>query len=362
MSGKISQLSSSELASLSISKLIFHVLVQSNEDEPLQYLDAPLSLTPSQRDFFVERLRQAASGTQYIFTGIKQPLRDLCEELVQHPSDFVENTKAIAESFSRHHRGRQMAPGVIVVATATVTTEGKTIPLVFILKMDHQKAMTYNLKLGHDGVTAQMQEYADALVQDKAAVQRHALIDLSDTFAWDVLASERSEGTTPNLKNFFKAFLGVELREDPSVLTRRTFDVVKMWTRQLPLEDRPDDEDPGRYHERAIQYLKDNDTFSAENFINTVVRDPDGERKARASALLNEMLAEHGVSGQTFEPMPESIRKSLRETRMTTDEGVEISYEGARENARIEIRPDPDGGPHAVIITIHTSHLAEKNT
>ncbi|QDE41381.1 nucleoid-associated protein [Luteibacter pinisoli] len=362
MAGKVSQLSAAELNSLQIQQLVFHVLEPGNEAETVRYLDEPLQLSVSQRSFFLERLQQAASGTQYVFSGRVQTLRGICSEMLEHQRSFIDASKDIAAAFSEHHRGRQMAPGVVVIAIATVEVDGSHTPLVFILKMDHQRAMTYNLRAGAAGTVANMREYADALVQDKAAVQRHALIDLSDTFAWDVLAAERNEGTTPNLKNFFKAFLGVELREDASVLTRRTFDVLRQWTLGLTDDDKPQDEDRQRYHERAIQYFKDRDAFDSESFVEAVVVDPGSpERRQRVRESLSNALGEAGIQGQEFAPMPESIRKSVRTTRISTDEGVEIRYEGAQENARVTIEDDPEGNPGSKIITIRTNHITEKN-
>jgi hypothetical protein len=361
MAAKESQLSAVELGSLDLKRLIFHVYNPSSGGEPLICLDADVPLTQgTYAAFFKERLRDSSRGTQFTFHGNHLPTRDLCAKLIAQPNQIVPISKEIAEAFASHHRGRQMAAGVIIIALASVITGGSELGLVFILKVDHKPVLTYQLDTDdHDLVTARVKAVADALVEDKAAVQRSALIDISTTYAWDVLASERNEGVAPELRQFFKAFLSVEMREDASVLTRRAVETVSAWSRALSTEDRPTDEIWHHYRERATQYMRDHAEFDTDDFIDTVVRDEDRERRERTKQSLKDVLAEKGLSGQSFDTRPNSLSAAQRKTQLITDEGVKISYEGDRGSRRITVKDDPERGLGAKIVTILTTGITE---
>ncbi|MFK2890819.1 nucleoid-associated protein [Dyella flagellata] len=360
---KESQLSTSELSSLRVRRLIFHVYDPRLPEEKLQCLDAEVTLDGTTTAvFFEERLRAASQGTQFVFAGEHQPVRGLCERLTTAAGEYVELSKEIADAFSKHHRGRQMAAGVIIVALATVETGGRMLPLVFILKLDHKPAMTYSLAQDEEGdTTAQIQRIVNALVEDKAAVQRSALIDISDQYAWDVLASERNEGAAPELRHFFRAFLSVVPREDASVLTRKAVTAVSAWAKEVARTELPPDESWRRYQERAAQYMKDHAEFDTDDFIKAVVRDEDRERKTRASASLRERLRDQGIAGQEFPTKPASLPNKLKRTQLVTEEGVRIIYEGDQGAGRIEVQDDPEHGNQAKRIVIRTSRITEKD-
>lgn len=361
MPAKESHLSSTELESLRLTRIIFHVW-NPVHDPVLTLLDAEVALgSGTYGPFFEERLRAASRGTQFVFVGEHRPTYELCQNLIQQQADFVLVSKQLAEAFSSHHRGRQMAAGVIIVALAQVTTSVGTLPLVFILKLDHRPVLTYRLTHGSGDVRAQIQHILDALVEDKAAVQRSALIDVSDHFAWDVLAAERNEGAAPELRQFFRAFLSVEPREEAGVLTRRAISTVSQWAKSLTEDDLPEGEGRGRYRERAMQYMLDHADFDTDEFVSTVVRDDLPERRDRVKAALREQLREKGVEGQIFQTRPQSVAPAERRTRMVTDVGVQIIFEGDRETHRIEVLDDPEHGAGAKKIVIRARHLTENN-
>lgn len=360
MPAKESHLSATELSSLRLTRLIFHVWNPVHEPV-LTLLDAEVALdSGSYGPFFEERLRAASRGTQFVFVGEHRPTFDLCERLIREQADFVQTSKQLAEAFSSHHRGRQMAAGVIIVALAQVATNtGTLLPLVFVLKVDHRPVLTYQLTQGTGDVHAHIQHVMDALVEDRAAVQRSALIDVSDHFAWDVLAAERNEGAAPELRQFFRAFLSVEPREDASLLTRRAIGSVAEWARGLGDEQRPEGETWSRYRERAMQYMLDHAQYDTEEFISAVVRDEMPERRQSAMDSLREILREKGVDGQVFATRPQSVAAVQRRTKLVTDVGVQIIYEGDRETHRIEVVDDPEHGPAAKKIVIRARFIRE---
>ncbi|WP_080932962.1 nucleoid-associated protein [Xanthomonas albilineans] len=357
MPAKQSHLSAAELETLRLTRVIFHVLNPA-QDPVLTLLDVEVSLgSGTYGPFFEERLRAASQGTQFRFSGEHRPTYELCRKLVEERADFVPVSKELATAFSSHHRGRQMAAGVIIIALAEVGTTEGTLPLVFILKLDHRPVLTYSLTQGSGDVSAHIAHVLDALVEDKAAVQRSALIDVSQHFLWDVLAAERNEGNAPELRQFFRAFLSVEPREDASLLTRRAVSTVCTWARSLSSDDMPEGEVPGEYRGRAVQFMLDHADFDSDEFINTVVRDEDHERRERVKRSLRERLRESGIDGQVFQTRPNSVPAAERRTKMVTDAGVQIIFEGDRATHRVEIQNDPEHGPNAKKIIIRARTL-----
>ncbi|MGE4337311.1 nucleoid-associated protein [Stenotrophomonas acidaminiphila] len=359
MPPKESHLSSAELDTLRLTRVIFHVW-NPIQDPVLTLLDVEVPVgSGTYGPFFEDRLRAASRGTQFVFAGEHRPTYELCRNLTQRQEDFVQVSKELAAAFSSHHRGRQMAAGVIIVALASVTTSAGVLPLVFILKLDHRPVLTYRLTQSVGDVSAQIQHVLDALVEDKAAVQRSALVDVSDHFAWDVLAAERNEGAAPELRNFFRAFLSVEPREDASVLTRRAISTVTHWAKSLTENDMPEGEGWGRYKERAVQYMLDHANFDTDEFVSTVVRDSDESRRERVKNALREQLREKGVEGQEFPTRAQSVAVAERRTKIVTDVGVQIIFEGDRETHRVEVLDDPEHGPGAKKIVIRARRLTE---
>jgi len=357
MPAKQSHLSAAELQTLRLTRVIFHVW-NPVHDPVLTLLDVEVSLgSGSYGPFFEERLRAASRGSQFTFSGEHRPTYELCCRLVEQTDDFVPVSKELATAFSSHHRGRQMAAGVIIIALAEVTTDDGALPLVFILKLDHRPVLTYSLTQGVGDIRAQIDHVLDALVEDKAAVQRSALIDVSQHFAWDVLAAERNEGIAPELRQFFKAFLSVEPREDASLLTRRAVNTVTTWARSLSHDDMPEGQVAAEYRGRAFQFMLDHADFDSDEFINTVVRDENTERRERVKASLREQLRERGIEGQVFPTRPNSVPLAERRTKIVTDAGVQIIFEGDRATHRVEVKDDPEHGPGAKMVIVRARSL-----
>lgn len=352
-----SVLTDMQTAQLEIEHFIFHVIHTDQPDAPVTFLDEVL-LTEEQKEFFTERLRNAAAGSQYQFMPDAVSLKEKCEQLLADPNSFIETSRQITQDFSGHHTGNT-ANGVLVIAIVkTLVADNQPARLVFLVKLDHKDVYQYTLEQQAGGQRAVIHKIANSLVEDKAAVQKSALIDVSDVFAWDVLAAERRPKPDGEIWDYFKAFLGVRLREDASTLTRRIFSVVRKWARSLSEADMPEGEDVNTYKNRAIRFLEDSDQFDTERFLDLVVRDDvDAERKIRVKQSLRDHLAEAGIAGQAFRPQPNSLSKRAKKMVYETIEGVTIQFEGSLEEKGITIR-SVDGSK---VIEIRTARVTSKD-
>ena len=352
MAGKLEAvLSQAQKDSLDIEEFIFHIIEpDAADDEKVVYLDA-VSLQEKQRIFFLDRLRDTAEGTQYVFLPEAVNLKEKCAQLIAPGADFNQLSRQITADFAGRHKG-QMSAGVFVVAIvryqATARTQKK---LILLIKMDKSPSFSYTHREIDGKRVAEMQEIPNALNETKKAIQKSAVIDVGGEFAWNVLAQDRVY--KPSLGEYFKAFLGVIERQQDSSLTRAALNTVKKWARTLTPDQMAEGEDLNTYAGRAFNYLKDQDQFDTEAFLSAVVRDPNKKRKTELMDSLAEALAESGVKGQTFQPRPESLPKKERTNTYKTAEGVTVSFEGDRDAAGVSV----EEGDRFTILTVRTVKL-----
>jgi hypothetical protein len=345
-------LSQSQRDSLEIDDFIFHIIdPDADEAERVIYLDE-VSLHAKQREFFLARLRDMAEGTQYKFLTDAAHLKGPCEEIVSTPNRFLELSRNITADFASRHRG-QMSAGVFVVAIVKyLAAVNDWKKLVFLLKMDKRPSFSYSYKEENNKRIAAMAENENSLSEAKSAIQKSALIDVSNIFAWDVLAIDQIK--KPLLGDYYKGFLGVTERQNDSTLTRSTHATVKKWARTLTKEEMPDNEDALGYIGRAFNYLVDHDTFVTDDFVNAVVRDNNPDHKGTLTSKLKAELAEAGISGQTFRPQAGSILKKDKKQVYKTEEGVIITFEGDKATVGLSTK---DLGGNRMRITIETGNL-----
>jgi len=340
---KESVLTAAEKKSITIDSFIFHIII-ADEEEP-QYLDEVV-LSDKQKGFFRERFVDASSGTQYLFVDKdSSSLAGHCNNVVNNLNGgFTPASRKIAFDFLSYHKGNT-SDGVFIISQVTIL---KNVKLIFLVKMDHPRVLTYNLDESRK--RAIIQEIANSFVEDKKAMQKVAIIDVSTHFAWDVLAYDRHH------TNYFRSFLAVVEREDASLLTRKTVSTVFQWAK-TNREDLPEEEEVSNYKSRAIAYMKNHDTFETSEFINMVVKDEVRERKMRMVSLLEDWLSEQGIAGQEFRPMPDSISSAENRNVRKTEEGVKIEWLGSASASGVDIPQSPNPNDDLYHITIKTRNI-----
>lgn len=347
-------LNTAQRESLEIVDFIFHIIDPDAAEEKVVKLDE-VDLQVKQKGFFLDRLRDIAEGTQYVFSTNAANLKEHGKRLVDDRNGFVDLSYQLTQGFARLHRG-QMSPGVFIVSVVNyLASAHNREQLVFLLKMDQQASFSYSYEERDGRRVAVVNEVPNALNENKRAIQKSALIDCSEKFAWDVLAFDRVK--KPELSEYFKAFLGVVERQQDSMLTKSAYHAVRKWAQDIPKEQLPPGEDLNTYRGRALNYLSDHDTFDTDGFLDAVVRDEDADRKAQHVQSLRNALAEAGVAGQSFRPKPDSLPKPQRRQIYETLEGVTITYEGTREAVGMCIDELDNGRSR---ITIETRQLTPK--
>lgn len=345
--------------SIEIEKFIFHIIVVDNE-EPT-YLDT-VELSDAQKIFFKIRISEVAEGTQYNFVDKEHnTLSTLCSNLLETEQLFIDKSKTICNDFKSHHRS-SMTDGAFIIATFSMLyIDDSRIQLIALLKMDQKKVLEYELEDTDEGRIAKMREIADSFIESKDAVQKVAIIDISNTFAWDILAKERKKAE--GIAEYFKSFLNAQMRDTSSSLTKKAVSEVTKWTKLnvasvKEVSEFKDKSDLASYFKsRAINFMHANEgvSFNSDNFINHLFS---AEGLDESSSKVNEIkqnlkahLTTTGIYGQVFLPKPNSIPKKISRTKKKTQEGVLIEWQGTPEDNGITIRTLANQRQEVTIIT-----------
>lgn len=350
----LSSLDNNQRNSISIDKFIFHI-IRKDKDPAQRIVEVDgVNLLDAQKKFFEERLKEAAEGTQFIFDTYGGELKKNGLDILNDESKFTEVSKKVARSFSDYHKGNTSEGVFVFTLVKYKFSENKIENLLFIVKINKQSSFsyTYNKDPKSGKIIAKITESPNSLVEDKSAVSKSAIVDLSDEFIWDVLAIDKNDG--PSISKFFKDFMKVKEREVDSVLTVKANSVVRKWARNNR-DHLPEDENVNTISGRAYSYICNKTIFNTKEFIDFVIKDYDITRKNVLSKSLEESLNKAGVAGQKFKLFEKSISNKEKQNKYVTDEGVTVIYNGDEKKSGIE-KKQVDG---KTIITITTERLRE---
>lgn len=347
-----SVLTDMEKESFHIEKFIFHIIIQ--QQHTPEYLEE-VKLTDVQEDFFKKRFSEVSEGTQYIFIDkAKSALYHSCKEIINNPeTHFVEMSKTITMAFKQHHN-KNTNDGVFITALVSVNKSRK---LIFLLKLDHKIVYQYK----RERSKAILNEIKDTFVEDKKAIQKAALIDISEYYIWDVLAKDRTAANTEgSIRDYFSKFLTVTERETPSKLTENAVKFANRWA-ITNISDLDPGQEPSTYKSRAIAYLQSASKFKTKDFIEAVINfdDENVDRRQALKKSFKKYLDESGMSGQSFIPNKNSLTKTRKKNVRMTAEGIKIEWEGdpGESNLTIPTRQDADGLYHILIKTTRIDNL-----
>ena len=343
-----SVLSKGQIETLEIKEFIFHIINAEEGEEGTTFLDS-VELGPAQKKFFLDRLKDCAKGTQYLFKkNVVDSLEEKCEDYNKGKVSFLDTSVAITKSFSKLHAGTA-SDGLFVVSKVDYLSSANDYKsLLFLVKLDKTATLSYSYKEENGIKIAIINEVPNALSESKRAVQKSALIDLSGTHVWDVLAYDRVEA---ELTEYFKRFLGVTPRHTDLAQTQQALRTVRAWSRQIDATRLPEGEDATTFIGRSLSYLESTEEFETEQFINSVVRHSDVDLKKQLHDELYDKLASEGIAGATFKPVPSEIGRKYKKTTYETAEGVVITYQGDQTAAGISRDKQADGREIITIIT-----------
>lgn len=344
-----SVLSQAEKDSFKIKRFIFHI-IRKEELNPI-FLDEVI-LDSMQTKFFQERFADVSQGTQFEFNDkTTSDVFKNCKLIIDSPAEnFLNVSRDLTASFKNHHK-KTTNDGVFI--TALVSVVDKT-DLIFLIKLDNRKVYEYLIK----DRKAIMQEIKNTFVEDKRAVQKIAIINITEYRVWDVLAYDRNPSPSKAIRDYFADFLAVHERETPSVLTTKTIREIRKWANANKTSLA---QEPSSYKKRCIEYLRNHTEVRFSDLINMVILEEDLQKKKTQQKSLKKHLEEVGLYGQSFKPNPGSIKDEEKKTVFQTAEGVKIEWEGKSnaEEVNVSIPSNPDSNDGFYHITIKSSSIEE---
>lgn len=340
-----SVLSDLEKESIIIEKLIFHIIIE-DELKPV-YLDE-VFLDETQKEFFKKRLYDASQGSQFLFTDkTTSVVYKECQSIIEDiDKNFLQASKNITALFKDQHK-KNMADGVFVVAFISISSKRN---MIFLIKLDHKLVYRYKL----DGKKATLEKIKNTFIEDKAAIQKIALIDMSDHYSWDLLAAERN---SDGIREYFKKFLQVVEKDDAYVLTEKARSIARQWASSnkdlKSLNDNPSD-----YKMRAINYLSSHSLFNSDEYIDYVIFDDDLDKRENAKSSFKEYMEIKGLYGQSFKPSQSALSAAKRKNTGQTAEGLTLIWDGNTNDVNMFIPNEPDANDNLFHIEIKTSNIS----
>ncbi|MBD3667120.1 MAG: nucleoid-associated protein [Kangiella sp.] len=353
--------------SIQIEQFIYHIIIK--EPHEIKFNDI-VTLSMDQKRFFEERIREACSGSQFVFTEptARNTFKSDCTVLLDDPNTQLEiKSKELAQRFFDSHTGT-MNDGVFIIAIISILHNDSRKNLLAFLKVDYSTVYQQERTVVNGKHVVTLQKIVNSLADSPKALQKWAVVDPSQLFSWDVLALQRgtskaSKDSNEAISSYFRNFLQVQIKNTPSALTKSTVSTIREWSHSL--NNLPASIQRSDFKARSVQYFENNDIFDTDQFIeyvlgsytNQMLSDEENqerrELRAQHVSALHDVLSEKGIAGQIFESRPNSIPDTNRKQRLKTNTGVSVVFEGTLEDNQISITNDNN----EKVITIRTTQL-----
>jgi hypothetical protein len=207
------------LDGLTIQRMIFHVVGPTDEDfQLMDEIDAS-----GFESFFLDRIRETNVGNRFDFIGPDVGVCPSLRSIANDSSKFVERTKQLAESFQAGHKGAPLSSrGAFIIAQLA----GLPVSAFALIKFDDQTVLRYQQTQKADGgVRAKVTEVDNTFIEDRKAMQKSALIVLSQNNDGGELAVYDRVNRL-NVSEYFKTFLGVKRMYTSTDATGRLVDAL----------------------------------------------------------------------------------------------------------------------------------------
>lgn len=339
----MSYLMDGEGDALSITRMILHV-VGEGDFEPQSEMEAV-----EQEPFFLARIKDVDASGLFTFDPASETKATI-GEIAQGALNFEEGAQRLARDFSGRHGGASV-DGVLFMFE--LSSNQPQTSLYSIVKYDYREAIE---RTDEDG-QSHLRRIVEAFVADKRALQKSCLIRVVNGVVSDEIAAQDRMGRSPDLTDYFAAFLNVRRSRTDTELNKNLTEALR-----AVFTDRRDDlpnRDPGAALVAAKDALRQRQAIDNAAILEAVLvasGDPqDADVRAAFEASVSRKLRSAKLTGVQFAPDPQILRRAARK-RIQTVEGVTIEYPSDLENVRVRNSPGANGGR---TITIETDRVED---
>lgn len=340
----MSFLTDAERQSLEIVAMILHVVGEEVfSPEPARQVEY--------EQFFKERILETDVDAVYDFKEVSHS-RDTLEKMASNGVSFEVGAQELSREFSRLH-GTTTREGAFFIFE--LHADDPQVRLYSLIKYDYREAIEQAID---EGGQQRLRRIIHALIDDKRAIQKSALIRVIDGRANSNVAVHDRTKIAPDIADYFATFLDIErsrsnaeLNKDVVEVLRKTFHDVK---------DLLPENNVARAMQEAKAVLRDRQEIDEAAVIDAVFAaagHPDDEQtRAKLQHRAEQKLRTHKLTGLAFPPDRQVLRKPpLRKLRTT--EGVTITYpdDANAVTVRRERRQDGEGE----VITVTTDRIVE---
>jgi hypothetical protein len=191
-------------------------------------------------------------------------------------------------------------------------------------------------------------------------MQKRAIIDVGDSFSWDIIAVERKReaakhDTDVAIGKHFKNFLDVTLLLDNSTYTRKAIAQVNLWAKSEDDLHAPD------IKARTVNYIDahDEQNINMDEIKGLVCCHEDYEKSEALQKSFDNHMDNVELSGVQFTSRANSIPDSEKKTKVKTNNNVTVEWQGEMNSAGIKKSKTPDGKIQLIIEAEHVEYITK---
>lgn len=331
-----------EIAELHITNMILHV-VGGNDftPEPARPVE--------HEEFFLSRIFDTDISSIYSFEENSGTKRQI-ELIATGAINFETGAQALAREFSRLHVGSSRDGALFFFELSTHDPQTKIYSLI---KYDYREAIE-QATADQGGL---LRRIVTAFIADKKAIQKSAIIRVVRDIAELPISTRDRMKPSPNIGDYFAAFLDVSRVLSDEELNKKTIEVLR--TTLTSCKDLLPEQDVASAFRRAQGILRDRQEINEAAMTDAILAaagNPDSEDiRSKIQTTTRRRIRAAKLEGLEFKPDRQILRRPpLRKVRTT--EGVTLTYPDDAEGMVVRREPLPAGAER---FTIETACVTE---
>lgn len=331
-------LTEDERGQLRISSMILHMVGDEEFDpQPTRAVEYA--------NFFIARILDTDTAAVYQFKELSGS-RGRLQDMASGATTFEAGAQELSREFSRQH-GTTARDGAFFIFE--LRTNNAHVRIYSLIKYDYREAIEQSE--GEDG-QQRLRRIIHALIDDKKAIQKAALIRVVNGQAETMVAACDRTKPPPEIADYFATFLDVERTHSDEELNRRLVEALRKTFSDC--KDLLPNYDVAAALQQAKAVLRDRQEINEEAIMDSVLaaagHPVNDETRTLLRRRTSQKLRTHRLTGLAFPPDRQILRKPpLR--RIRTTEGVTVTYPDEANAITVQRVRNAEGEGETITIT-----------